>query len=274
MKSKVKFGVGEVGRCDANELTFAPWNPLTRIDATNRQFTILVDSIRSHGQLMPVITNQHGLVIEGNRRVAACRLLGLPTLYFVSENADAFLVYREVNNIRSNISRNQTAEIYAKDNRALTHQQTRVIDKLLDVFGDITTLNNYLSLGEGKFKGSIGKAQCLATFIKRTDRIDFPEDLDSLIEWSQKFQRASCLSRIPTSHIKADATYGVWLWGKILQMINFETRANNSWFAYELFVEFLHEIYSGRELDMVLSYKSLDAYEVKVITLVLSRSNK
>lgn len=115
---KAKLNQDELIRIDPSELKFAPWNPSRRIDATDQAFQKLMESLRKYGQFLPAIINEHGLVIDGNRRVAACGLLGIAVECVVRTRADAFKIYEVVNNVRLGITGAQVAEIYSKESRA------------------------------------------------------------------------------------------------------------------------------------------------------------
>jgi len=174
-----KYTIDTLVRVDPDQLRFAPWNPKSRIDPTSKPFIYLTDSIREHGQLMPVLINEHGLVLEGNRRVAVCRLLGISTWCIVRGNRDAFLMYQVVNDCRFDIKGKQLAEIYEVDSRALTPKQAKRIEQLIPAFGGIEKLNLFLS---DKYGGSIFKAGQVA-FCWRKLSGTSPDLAWDIVEW-------------------------------------------------------------------------------------------
>ncbi len=171
----------QLGRYDPKDLTFAPWNPKKRIDATDKAFIRLVDSIRQYGQFMPALINPTGLVIDGNRRVAACQVLGIPVECVVRHNADAFKIYEVVNSIRAKISANEAVEIYAKEQRALSPRQQKKIANLVSYFGGVSRLNEYI---DGKYGGSVGKALRITSFCKQTRKAISVTDVWCVAEWT------------------------------------------------------------------------------------------
>ena len=166
--NKRLFKKDELGRCDPSELTYAPWNPKRRIDATDPFFKALVRSIQLLGQLMPILINPLGLILEGNRRAAACEVLGVPVEYVCRDNADAFTIYSTVNSIRQNITANDRVEIFSKDKRALTEKQRKQVERISNKWGGIDSLAAYISSG-----GSVNGAEAALRLINITfGRID------------------------------------------------------------------------------------------------------
>ena len=75
----------------------------------------LADSIRHHGQLLPLVINQDKRLVDGGRRLAACRLLNLPTVN---------VVYRET------LSEDELHELEIEANK---HKQFTWFEKVLGV---------------------------------------------------------------------------------------------------------------------------------------------
>ena len=48
---------------------------------TDQQFKALVDSLREHGQLLPGLVNQHGVILDAYHRYRGCKKLGIPFRY-------------------------------------------------------------------------------------------------------------------------------------------------------------------------------------------------
>lgn len=75
----------------------------------------LADSISRHGQLLPIVINQEKRLVDGGRRLAACRLLNLPTVN---------TVYRET------LSEDELHELEIEANK---HKQFEWYEKVLGI---------------------------------------------------------------------------------------------------------------------------------------------
>ena len=217
MDKKSKFLPDTLGRCDPNGLLFAPWNPESRVEATDRDFQKLVASIRIHGQLMPVLITLYGLVIDGNRRVAACQLLGIDVEYVVRANRDAYAIYKEVNDVRKNIEGKQLVEIFTKDPRALTQRQHVKISQLVRFYGDAAEILQFTRRG-----GSLECIRRAASLCKKMNCLNH-EAVRTISEWAIKHRQVHYIkhishdffSRYPEtteviwSKIRADAPLGI-----------------------------------------------------------------
>jgi hypothetical protein len=159
-----QFKDSELLRLDPRSLKYAPWNPSRRIDATDKAFLTLMDSIREHGQFLPVLINEHGLVIEGNRRVAACGLLGVPVECVVKSLVDPFTIYEVVNRVRLPITGIQIAEIYSKEQRAVSFKQRNKMEQLVAVFGSIEELMGFLDSDNPK--ENMGTAEGISRLVR------------------------------------------------------------------------------------------------------------
>jgi len=212
-----KFSVDSIGRTDATSLSYAPWNPQSRIDATDNAFLRLVDSIRDYGQFMPVLINYMGLIIDGNRRVAACRMLDKPVLYVVVPNADARLIYREVNRLQQSIAGAQLAEIYAIDPEALTEKQKKRIQRFAIAFGGSKPFLEFLRGTNIKMRASMTRA---AWVISAAEGLQIKPGNDTfmLAKWAQTHNEFKSLCEIRDhSHIIAQVPeLKDWVMGHVL----------------------------------------------------------
>lgn len=225
---KTKFKTGELIRVSPNDLMFAPWNPERRTDATDKKFQELVTSIRIHGQFMPVLINEHGLVIDGNRRVAACRVLGIPVECVVKGKVDAFTIYEVVNNCRLAITGAQVVEIFAKEQRALSKKQRSKVERLADAFGGIGKLNEFI---DSQYDWeTVRAAETIRSFTKKTYIVNntapTPEAVWLLVNWCRRGEiRPTSLNslyyrypdflgymRIDDAHSSAAVAYFSFIW--------------------------------------------------------------
>ena len=78
------------------------------------EFESLKQSIVEHGQGVPIIVNQNGIVLDGHNRYRACKELGIAVQYYIKEFDDPFEEKKfviEVNVTRRHINDYKRAEI-------------------------------------------------------------------------------------------------------------------------------------------------------------------
>ena len=91
----------------------------------------LAESIQKFGQLQPIVINEKWEVIEGQHRVRACKLLGIPVLYVISEGA----TIKEVI-LMNNIQRGWLNRDYLKCFCHLNHKNHDEYRKMKTFFED------------------------------------------------------------------------------------------------------------------------------------------
>ena len=74
-------------------------------------FLELVESIRAKGLLIPVIVNKKHEVVDGHRRIAACKKIGHKTIPFIVRDKDYDEATIIANYIRLNLTAEQVGEI-------------------------------------------------------------------------------------------------------------------------------------------------------------------
>jgi len=100
----------------------------------------LADSIKQFGQLQPIIINEKWEIIDGQTRVDACKLLGFPVLYVISEGATIKEVIL-MNNIQRGWLNRDYLKCFCHSNHN-NHLEYRKIRKFLDEYG----LNHSVSI--------------------------------------------------------------------------------------------------------------------------------
>src|SRR5688572_22133325 len=48
---------------------------------TDKEFILLLDSVRRHGQIVPGIVNKDYVILDGHHRHKACKEVGIPFIY-------------------------------------------------------------------------------------------------------------------------------------------------------------------------------------------------
>ncbi len=139
-----KFEPNVVLKIKPKDLQYAAWNPKQRIDATTKPFILLVESLRELGQLMPILITTTGLIMEGNRRTAACEVLGIDVEAIARDVEDAAKIYDVVNNVRLSISGSQHHAIYDINPKALSYNQRVKVERHIKWFGGLNDVNEVL----------------------------------------------------------------------------------------------------------------------------------
>jgi hypothetical protein len=101
MTTRRKFDIAKTYWLNPSMLEHAPWNPPARIDVADRAFQDLMKSIRQDGQQVPIIITRTGLIVDGNRRNAACCALGVKVRAVVSETDDPARAYGVINSAQA-----------------------------------------------------------------------------------------------------------------------------------------------------------------------------
>jgi hypothetical protein len=63
--------INHIRPAELNDLVYRP------VDRDDPGFVALVESIRAHGQLEPIVVTAAGVILSGHRRYAACKALGM-----------------------------------------------------------------------------------------------------------------------------------------------------------------------------------------------------
>ena len=79
-----------------SKLKFNPKNPVIRTDDTHGSFKALMSNIRRNGLLVPIITANDGMIIDGNRRATALTLLGAKKVPVVEHNSESHVTFDDL----------------------------------------------------------------------------------------------------------------------------------------------------------------------------------
>jgi ParB-like chromosome segregation protein Spo0J len=92
---------------------YAAWFPMWTKDRLKE----LAEDIRANGQKLPIILDQHGQLIDGRNRLAACALLGIKPLFETRHYADDRAVLADIKSLnfeRRDLTESQRAMIAAQ----------------------------------------------------------------------------------------------------------------------------------------------------------------
>lgn len=112
----------------------AKHNPESRVSHQGR-LTKLVASIEEFGLIYPVAVTKDLDLIDGHRRVAAYKELGLDTIPAVVVNGDAARLYAEANDNSVHLSGNQQLIVWLSNPDAIAERVARVCQNWQDLFG-------------------------------------------------------------------------------------------------------------------------------------------
>jgi len=89
----------------------APWNPPQR--TTRQALKELQESIRARGIIVPLVIDTNGNVIDGHRRLACAKALGLQVVPAVVVQADSSL-YSELNDVTRRLNGKEWLHVFAR----------------------------------------------------------------------------------------------------------------------------------------------------------------
>lgn len=89
----MRYEVGEIYDVPLDDLNVAKWNPAIRVKIIGP----LTQSIQDEGQLVPMLATPDLRLIDGHRRLAALREIGIPTARVMILDADQKEAYAIVN---------------------------------------------------------------------------------------------------------------------------------------------------------------------------------
>jgi hypothetical protein len=119
---------------DISALKAAPYNPSRRC-GNNKQMTGLIKSIEEIGLVYPVAVTPKNEVIDGHRRIEACKRLGwteIPVIVVVGERDK---IYGEVNAKAAKFNGNDMLRIYLERPEALTPSIRKFHQRAEDAVG-------------------------------------------------------------------------------------------------------------------------------------------
>lgn len=125
----------EVKRVPISSLKCSPYNPSSRL--TNARMTALQKSIERIGLIYPIAISKKGQVVDGHRRLHACKALGIdqvPVLVIESDEQPE-TIYAEINASACNLSGNQNLQVWLDTPSAVTERARRMFEHSQDRFG-------------------------------------------------------------------------------------------------------------------------------------------
>lgn len=104
-----------------SELKNAHYNPSGRTD--DKKIRKLKESIEEYGLIIPIIVTKSGQVIEGHRRLAACKQLGWDEVpVIVIDTPVPAELFASLNSTTRRLNGNEALQVYLKQPNALTEK--------------------------------------------------------------------------------------------------------------------------------------------------------
>lgn len=120
-------------RVAISDLKPAPYNPKRRV--TDKKMRILQRSIETVGLIYPIAVNQQNEIIDGHRRLAACRKLKWDTIPVIMVSGDREAIYAEVNAASCKMNGNDHLNIYLQCPSALPDRIHTYIKRIESIVG-------------------------------------------------------------------------------------------------------------------------------------------
>ena len=186
-----------------NKLMFNPKNPVIRTDTTHLGFKSLVSNIRKNGLLTPIIVSSNGTVIDGNRRLAALKIIGVKEAPVVVHNSTSNKHFDDLfvscNEDTMQISACQELERYL--NGAKIKATTLVAIEKVREIGGIRVLRQIVNVGKSPITFSIAVGMIRA-YTGRSDKVFLRKALKWMLTVGSAYRlKASIADYIPVSRL-------------------------------------------------------------------------
>ncbi len=136
-----------LGVRDVSSLKSTVYNSPTRIG--ERALAKLLESVRQFGIIMPLVIKPDGTIIDGHRRFAVAKQLGLSTVpVVVYEEGDVDVVYRQLNESTRAVSGHEWLHIYLNGGQ-VSNGTARKIKRLVGWYGSDEVLFKLHGAGMG-----------------------------------------------------------------------------------------------------------------------------
>jgi ParB-like chromosome segregation protein Spo0J len=125
----------EVKRVAISTLKASSYNPQSRLNSN--RMTALTKSIERIGLIYPIAVTKKMQVIDGHRRLAACKALGIehvPVLIVESDEIPE-TIYAEINASACNLSGSQNLQVWLDNPLAVTERARKIFEAAQERFG-------------------------------------------------------------------------------------------------------------------------------------------
>ena len=165
---------------DTKDIKTSPFNPPVRTNRKMTKYRNLVNSIKTTGLINPVTIAHDFVLIDGNRRLQACRDLNITTIPAVRHNSNSSKMFDKlfVQANEHTVLLNAAQELYRYLKGAEISQRTKKVIENLKEYGGLGFL--YRISDEGKSPNTYNIALSMyRNYTKRTSK----RDMKKLIYW-------------------------------------------------------------------------------------------
>jgi len=170
----------ELMMIDTKDIKTSPFNPPVRTNRKMAKYRNLVNSIKTTGLINPVTIAYDFVLIDGNRRLQACRDLNITTIPAVKHNSNSSEMFDKlfVQANEHTVLLNAAQELYRYLKGAEISRRTKNVIENLKEYGGLGFLNRIAD--EGKSPNTYNIAlNMYRNYTKRTSR----KDMKKLIYW-------------------------------------------------------------------------------------------
>lgn len=166
----------KIDMVEVKKLKLAHFNPSTRCNSIGS----MVESIKEIGLLSPILVTKAMDVVDGHRRIASYKKLGLTEIPAILVTGDQAVLYSQVNGCAKKFSGNEALECYLKEPNALPPKSRAHHLEAEENLGR-ALLNRICKEG-----GSIATYKGAKQLAKLVDKVT-PEVLTKIVKWMLHF---------------------------------------------------------------------------------------
>lgn len=190
-----------ISKVPIGSLTGATYNPSSRTKPGSARLKHLTKSIEEEGLIYPIAVSEDGTVMDGHRRLAACRSLGWEQVpVIVLKNRNAAKLYADINSTPEIMTGLQVLQVYLQEPEAVSTRARRTLERYEEQFGR-TTMRKIVKAGMSYH--ALGVAQRIAKHVED----ERPEFLTAVVNWLLKHRqnrtaRIYCAMKLPPAGLR------------------------------------------------------------------------
>ena len=186
-----------------SSLKHNPLNPIIRTDETHHAFKTLVNNIRKNGLLTPITVANDNMIIDGNRRVRALKILKVKKVPVIMHNSTSHLTFDDLfvacNEDTMKINACQELERYL--NGAKVKNTTYAAIKKVEEVGGRKALRQIVNVNKSPITYSIALSQ-VRSYTGRNDRTFLRQALTWMLHTGSAYRLKAAINEfIPVPRI-------------------------------------------------------------------------
>lgn len=161
----------------------------------------LLGSIQRKGLIYPILIDKEKHIVEGHRRVAVHKLLGMDEIQAITVSGDRDAIYADVNDSNEKMSGNDYINIYLINPAAVPDKQRKTLDQMLEVL-DLPLLERLADYGGSP--AYYKWAREIATYCEKTGNIKF---IRKTLRWMMKHKTSVLVLNAARMGVPASTIY-------------------------------------------------------------------